>query len=129
LRYGPTKTTIQTPKKTNNESTSMLMHWYKMTILWEIFFFILANFLLTLTFLGCSCDHFPLGSNDFFAWFSNCVIEGYPWCIVRLWRAPKFLVRPKKGPSMLKSGSSWNLVPLPASNTKRGERACWKFRD
>jgi hypothetical protein len=37
-----------------------------------------------------------------------------------IWRAPKFLVRLKKGPTMLKSGSSWNLVPLPASNTKRG---------
>jgi hypothetical protein len=41
------------------------------------------------------------------------------------WRAPKFLVRPKKGPTMLKSESSWNLVPLPASSTKGGwnERA------
>ncbi len=37
-----------------------------------------------------------------------------------LWRAPKFLVRPKKGPTMLKSGNSWNLVPLPTSSTKRG---------
>jgi hypothetical protein len=33
---------------------------------------------------------------------------------------PKFLVRPKNGPTMLKSGSSWNLVPLPASSTERG---------
>jgi hypothetical protein len=38
------------------------------------------------------------------------------------WRAPKFLVRTKKGPTMLKNGSSWNLVPLPASNSKGGER-------
>jgi hypothetical protein len=36
------------------------------------------------------------------------------------WRAPKFIVRPKKSPTMLKSGSSWNLVPLLASSTKRG---------
>jgi hypothetical protein len=36
------------------------------------------------------------------------------------WCAPKFLVRPKKGPTMLKSGSSWNLAPLPASSTKGG---------
>jgi hypothetical protein len=36
------------------------------------------------------------------------------------WRAPKFLVRPKMGPSMSKSGSSWNLVPLPTSSTKGG---------
>jgi hypothetical protein len=44
------------------------------------------------------------------------------------WRAPKFLVRPKKGPTMLKSGSSWNLVLLPASSTKGGvRRACWKL--
>jgi hypothetical protein len=42
------------------------------------------------------------------------------------WRAPKFLGRPKKGPTMLKSGSSWNLVPLPASSTKGGERGMLK---
>jgi hypothetical protein len=36
------------------------------------------------------------------------------------WCAHKFLVRPKKGPTMLKSESSWNLVPLLASNIKRG---------
>jgi hypothetical protein len=45
------------------------------------------------------------------------------------WHAPKFLVRLKTGPTMLKSRSSWNLVPLLASNTKRGKKACWKFRD
>jgi hypothetical protein len=37
-----------------------------------------------------------------------------------MWRAPKFLVRSKKGPTMLKSGSSWNLVSLPTSSTKGG---------
>jgi hypothetical protein len=42
------------------------------------------------------------------------------------WRAPKFLVRPKKGPTMLESGSNWNLVPLPASSTKGGERGMLK---
>jgi hypothetical protein len=42
------------------------------------------------------------------------------------WRAPKFLVRPKKGPIMLKSESSWNLVPLPTSSTKWGERGMLK---
>ncbi len=36
------------------------------------------------------------------------------------WRAPKFLVRPKKGPIMLKSGSSWNLMPLQTPSTKGG---------
>jgi len=36
------------------------------------------------------------------------------------WRTPKFLVRPKKGPTMLKSGNSWNLVSFPASSTKGG---------
>jgi hypothetical protein len=41
------------------------------------------------------------------------------------WRSPKFLVRPKKGPTMLKSGSSWNLVPTPALSTRRGRKACW----
>ncbi len=46
------------------------------------------------------------------------------------WHTPKFLVRPKKGPTMLKSESSWNLVSLPASNTKGGVRgACWKLWD
>jgi hypothetical protein len=39
---------------------------------------------------------------------------------------PKFLIRPKMGPTMLKSGSSWNLVSLPASNTKGGERGMLK---
>ncbi len=43
-----------------------------------------------------------------------------------LWRAPKFLLRPKKSPTMLKSGSSWNLVPFPASSTKGGERGVLK---
>jgi hypothetical protein len=32
----------------------------------------------------------------------------------------KFLVRSKRGPIMLKSGSSWNLVSLSASSTKGG---------
>jgi hypothetical protein len=36
------------------------------------------------------------------------------------WCAPKFPGRPKKGPTMLKSGSSWNLVPLPASSIEGG---------
>jgi hypothetical protein len=39
---------------------------------------------------------------------------------------PKFLVRPKKGPTMSKRGSSWNLVPLLASSTKEGERGVLK---
>ncbi len=34
------------------------------------------------------------------------------------WRTPKFLVRPKKGSTMSNSGSSWNLVSLPAFNIK-----------
>jgi hypothetical protein len=33
---------------------------------------------------------------------------------------PSSLLDPKRGPTMLKSGSSWNLVPLQASNTKGG---------
>jgi hypothetical protein len=40
------------------------------------------------------------------------------------WRTPKFLVRPKRAPTMLKNGSSRNLVPLPTSSTKGG----WKGR-
>jgi hypothetical protein len=39
---------------------------------------------------------------------------------------PKFLVTPKKGPTMLKSGSNRNLVQLPASSTKGGERGMLK---
>jgi hypothetical protein len=31
---------------------------------------------------------------------------------------PQVPVRPKKGPTMLKGESSWNLVPLRASSTK-----------
>ncbi len=42
------------------------------------------------------------------------------------WRASKFLVRPKKGPTMLKSESSWNLVLLLASSIKMGERGVLK---
>jgi hypothetical protein len=37
-----------------------------------------------------------------------------------IWRAPKFLVRPKVGPIMLKAEVNWNLVLLPASTTKGG---------
>jgi len=33
---------------------------------------------------------------------------------------PSSLLDPKKGPTILKSGSSWNLVPLPAFSTKGG---------
>jgi hypothetical protein len=43
-----------------------------------------------------------------------------------MWRTPKSLVRPKKGPTMLKNGSSWNLVPLQISSTKEGERGVLK---
>ncbi len=32
----------------------------------------------------------------------------------------------QRGPTMLKSGSSWNLVPLPASNTRGGKRGVLK---
>jgi hypothetical protein len=39
---------------------------------------------------------------------------------------PSSLLDPKKGPTMLKSGSSWNLVPLPGSSTKGGERGMLK---
>jgi hypothetical protein len=39
---------------------------------------------------------------------------------------PSSLLDPKRVPTMLKSGSSWNLVPLPASNTKGGERGVLK---
>jgi hypothetical protein len=42
------------------------------------------------------------------------------------WRAPKFLVRPKKGSTMWKGENSWNLVLLPVSNTKGGERGMLK---
>jgi hypothetical protein len=42
---------------------------------------------------------------------------------------PKFLVRPKKGPTMLKSGSSWNLVPLPAFSTTRGRGGVLRLWD
>jgi hypothetical protein len=42
------------------------------------------------------------------------------------WRAPKFFVRPKKGPTMLNNESSWNLVPLLASSTKGGKRGVLK---
>jgi hypothetical protein len=37
-----------------------------------------------------------------------------------IWHAPKFLVRPEMGPTMLKSKSSWNLVLLLISSTKGG---------
>jgi len=42
------------------------------------------------------------------------------------WRALKFLVRPKKGPTTLKSGSNWNLMSFPASSIKTGERGMLK---
>jgi len=39
---------------------------------------------------------------------------------------PSSLLDPKKGLTMLKKGSSWNLVPFPTSSTKRGERGMLK---
>jgi hypothetical protein len=59
----------------------------------------------------------------------SCYLNKWSWLCIRchiFLRAPKFLARPKKGLTMLKSESSWNLVPLPASNTKRGERGVLK---
>ncbi len=39
---------------------------------------------------------------------------------------PSSLLDPKEGPTMLKCGNSWNLVLLPTSNTKGGERGMLK---
>ncbi len=39
---------------------------------------------------------------------------------------PQVPYQTKMGPTMSKNGSSWNLVPLPASNTKGGERGVLK---
>jgi hypothetical protein len=36
------------------------------------------------------------------------------------------LLDPKRGPTMSKSRSSWNLVPLPAPSTKGGKRGMLK---
>jgi hypothetical protein len=63
--------------------------------------------------------------------FENLRLQLPKWesiweCLGSFPHTPKFLVRPKKGPIMLKSGNSWNLVSLPASNTKGGERAVLK---
>jgi hypothetical protein len=52
--------------------------------------------------------------------FVMTYLFNYVWC------APKFLVKPKMGQTMLKSESSWNLVSLPASSTKGGERGVLK---
>jgi hypothetical protein len=48
------------------------------------------------------------------------------YLVVGYMRAPKFLVRPKEGPTMSNCGSRWNLVPLLASSTKWGERGVLK---
>ncbi len=71
--------------------------------------------------------HQPVKSTKFYnndKFHLNLLLGSSFW--KREWCAPKFLVRPKEGPTMLKSGNSWNLVPLPASNTKRGERGVLK---
>jgi len=39
---------------------------------------------------------------------------------------PSSLLDPKMGPTMLKSGNSWNLMSLLASSTKGGERGVLK---
>jgi len=39
---------------------------------------------------------------------------------------PSSLLDPKMSLSMLKNGSSWNLVLLPTSSTKRGKRGVLK---
>jgi hypothetical protein len=39
---------------------------------------------------------------------------------------PKLFVRPNMGPTMLKGGNDWNLVPLPVFSTKGGERGMMK---
>jgi hypothetical protein len=57
-----------------------------------------------------------------FKWNVGVLKDAQTWShtIHLKWRAPKFLVRPKKSPTMLRSESSWNLVSLPASNTEKG---------
>ncbi len=40
------------------------------------------------------------------------------------WHAPKFLIRPKEGPTVSIYGRRRDLVPLPASSTQGGERGC-----
>jgi hypothetical protein len=42
---------------------------------------------------------------------------------------PSSLLDPKRGPTMSKRGSSWNLVPLPAPSNKGVRGACWKLQD
>ncbi len=42
--------------------------------------------------------------------------------IMELMTRPQVLCQIQKSPTMLKSGNSWNLVPLPASSTKGGEK-------
>jgi hypothetical protein len=42
---------------------------------------------------------------------------------------PSSLLAPKKGPTMLKSGSSWNLVPFPALSIRRGRGGVLRLRD
>jgi hypothetical protein len=54
------------------------------------------------------------------SFFGRMLLLLYSPLNLLLWRGPKFLVRLKEGPIMSKCGSSWNLVPLPASSTKGG---------
>jgi len=66
---------------------------------------------------------------------SNSKVVGVPedskFPLLGMWVSSSHL--PQSGVAtltMLKSRSSWNLVPLPTSNTKGGVReACWKLRD
>jgi hypothetical protein len=84
-------------------------------------FFAKMHFYLTkvVKSLGIVCIiHQPQASKVQSSMWLIIIIDEF--CKISNWRAPKFLVRPKKGPTVLKSGSSWNLVPLPASSTKGG---------
>ncbi len=70
----------------------------------------------------------------------SCVQQGHPLphcyqtrdsgyhlrCTPCLLTCPQVPCQTQKSPTMLKSESNWNLVPLPASSTKGGERGVLK---
>jgi hypothetical protein len=58
-------------------------------------------------------------------WYNTLLVSSYLCIDDYLWRAPKFLVRPKRGSNYVEEQISWNLVPLPALSTRRGRGACW----
>jgi hypothetical protein len=63
---------------------------------------------------------------DILNYFTQVIIDYFKLFYFRLLMRPKVPSWAQKNPIMLKSESSWNLIPLPTSSIKGGKRGVLK---